>query len=220
MDDILIQTISNPSYLVNWLTTVVIGLVAAVALIIAGWIIGTILKQVVAKLLQMLQLDEWAAKHKLKDAVGGVPLSRLTGSFVKWFTVLLFLQTAVYVINLGPLVMFLGELIKWLPAFIAGAFILVMGLLLTKFVKDKVVATNMAHKKTISAVLEFLILYLALVLAMRNAGLDVTVLEQAFVNAFTAFAMMMAIVLGIGFGLAYWKDIKQLATEIKKDYKL
>lgn len=212
--------VTNPTEILNLVGGIVFWLAVAVVLVMAGWILGTILKHIVANILKALQLDDWAAKHKLKDAVGGVPLSRLAGSFVKWYVIFLFLQVASFVIGLEPLTAFLNAVVLWLPRLIAAALLMVLGLLVAKFVRDKIMATNITHRKTASAILEFLVLYMAFVLALENASLQVTILVEAFKIAFTAFAIMLAIILGIGFGLAYWKDIKQLVMEIKKDYRM
>jgi len=214
----LTEVVANPQTVMAGIGLLIFNLCLAVILVIAGWIVGMFLKQVVAKVLQALKLDEWAARHKLKDAVGGVPLSQLVGSFVKWYVVLLFLQSAVHLIALEPLANFVGLVLVWLPFFIAGALIVVLGLMLAKFVKDKILATNLAHKKTVGLAMELIIIYVALVMGLSNAGINVTILERAFEIAFTAFVFVFAIVLGVSFGLAFKKDAKQFVMDIKRDY--
>ena len=61
--------------LLNGVPTALVGLAIAIIFLAIGWIIGDVLKKIVAKILQAAKLDEWAKEHKLKDAIAGMPLS-------------------------------------------------------------------------------------------------------------------------------------------------
>lgn len=201
---------------------VIIGLLVAVILVIIGWIIGKFLKAVVAKILNAAKLDEWADKHNLKSAVGGVRLSTLAGSFVKWYTVLLFLTVAVDFIKLGPLEKFLTVLVYWLPHLIAGALIVVCGLLLGRFVRHKIAATGFKSKATIGTAAEMTIVIIAVVMGLENVWLEVSLLKSLIIAAFSGFVSFFGIALGIAFGIsigfAHRKEAAAFLAELKKEY--
>lgn len=226
MADIISQTMSQiQSGLVNQIIAtafgvpaLIFGLAIAALIIIVGWIIGKFLGGIVSKLLKAAQLDEWAKQHKLKEAVGGVELSVLAGAFVKWYAVLIFLTEAVAFVRMDSIRTFMNALIYYIPILLAALVIIVLGLLLAKFVRNKIEATQHKYKKTAARIAEVIIIYLSVVIGLKRVGIDVSILEYAFLIAFAAFVIVVALVLGISFGLAFKKDAKQLVNDLKREY--
>ena len=167
----------------------------------------------------MANLDEWAREHKLRDAIAGIPLSELVGSFVKLYVILIFLAQAADFVLLGSIRTFLNALVYYIPLVIAGLIILVLGVLLAKFVRNKIEATQHKFKKAAASVIEFIIIYVALVIALKRIGIDVSLLEYAFLVAFTVFVVLIAVVIGLGVGSAFKDDAKDFVADLKKDLR-
>ncbi len=191
----------------------------AIAIIIlgVGWLLGHIAKQIVVKILQMAKLDEWATKHKLQTAIGGMQLSALAGAFVKWYVLLLFLVQALAFIGLTRIETFGWDLAKIIPLWLLGALIVVTGLIVGKFVRNKIEQIQHRFKKTAAIGAELIIVYIAVVTALDTIGISTTILISAFTIAFTAFVLVIAIILGISFGLAFKKDARALVNELKRE---
>jgi len=201
------------------LPIVILGLLVALFFIIIGYLLGAFAKSILIKILQFGKLDEWAKEHNLRDAVGGIHLTVLAGSFLKWYIILLFLQQAVDSVQLNSIKIFLEALVFFIPVLLFALAVFVLGLLLAKYVKNKIELTKHAHKKTIAMLAELIIIYLALLLALDKIGLNVDILKQAFLIAFGAFVVVLALVFGVSLGLAFKKEAKDLVNTFKKEIK-
>lgn len=206
--------------LLDYATQAIPSLLTAVLIIILGWFVGVILKKVVSVLLNSLKLDDWAKDHGVDKAVGGVPLSGVVGSFVKWYTVLFFLIQAANWVQLVTIQSALIEIAKYLPILLSAAAIVVVGLIVSKMVRNKIDATGFKKKKTLAALVQWIIIYLAVILGLKNAGFDVAILEMAFLIALSAFVLLIAIIVGISFGMSFKQEAQELMQGVKKDLEL
>jgi hypothetical protein len=93
---------------------------------------------------------------------------------------------------------------------------IIVGLLLARYARNSVQATTHKYKRPVALVLELAIIYLSVVLALRTVGIPVTILEDAFRIAFAAFSLVVAIVIGLSFGLAFREDAQKLVGELRK----
>ena len=123
---------------------VVLSLIGATILILIGWIIGKILKQIVIKLLQSTRVDQWIDEQNLSAAIGGKEVSSLAGSLVKWYIIVLFLAAAAENVKLGALQQFLTALVYYIPGVLGGILVFVGGLLLGRYAKNSIDVTQ--HK--------------------------------------------------------------------------
>jgi len=217
ISQILASLTTAVSSMIMGLPNLILGLIVAIIFIIIGALLGDAIKKLVEKVLNTAKLDEWAKEHKLKESVGGVHLSELAGTFIKWYIILIFLTQAAEFVALGSLRTFMLALVYYIPIVLAALIIVVLGLLLAKFLRNKIEATNHKYKRTIAVAVEILVIYLAAIIGLRRVGIDVSVLEQAFLIAFTAFVLVVALILGISFGLAFKNDVKALVQNLKRE---
>lgn len=193
------------------------GIILAVILVIIGYLVGKILQIVTIRLLKASQVDEYVKKTNLAPAIGNVAISRIAGKIVEWFVILLFLQQAAEFLTMQSIKAFIGVLVWYIPLALAAGVIIVIGLLLARYINNKIQTTQHRYKQTIGSVIEVIVAYMALVIGLSTMGLDVTIMLDAFRIAFTALVIVVAIVLGIAFGLAFRKDAKRIISELRKD---
>jgi len=203
----------------NEFVRVVPGLIAAVIVLIVGWIIAKILKEVTIRLLQKTKIDHYLEDRGLSDSVGGVEVSVIVGSLIKWYVLILFLAQAVAFIEMAVLRRFAEVLVFYVPLVLGAAVILIIGLILARYVKNLILATGHTFRKTASIIAELIIVYVAAVMALQTMGFNVTILLDAFRIAFAALAITVAIVLGISFAMAFRKDTTRIVDEIRKDMR-
>ena len=84
----------------SFLPSVILGLLIALFFVVLGWVLGNIAKKLLIEILNFAKLDDWAKEHDLRGAVGGMSLSSIGGSFLKWYIVLLFLEQALNSVQL------------------------------------------------------------------------------------------------------------------------
>ena len=110
----------------NEFIRVVPGLIAAVIVLIVGWIIAKILKEVTIRLLQKTKIDHYLEDRGLSDSVGGVEVSVIVGSLIKWYVLILFLAQAVAFIEMAVLRRFAEVLVFYVPLVLGAAVILII----------------------------------------------------------------------------------------------
>ncbi len=192
------------------------NLVAAIIIVVIGWVIGVVLKKIVMTVLQSLKIDQWMEEQNLSPALGGQEVSGLVGSFVKWYVIAVFLAQAASTFQLFVLGDFLLSLAGFIPVLLVALVIFAIGILIARYVRNAVEATTHSHRKTIALIVEISIIYLAIVVALRSIGIEVQILEDVFKIAFMAFALTIAIIAGISFGFAFKEDAKRVLKEFQK----
>ncbi len=212
----LSQAFSN---LWNSFLSVIPGLVAAIVVIFVGWIFGRIAGNIVTRILNTIGVDSWIKRNKLDKALWGKKLSHILGSLVKWYIILVFLGAATSLVKLKSLETFMELLVRYLPALLGATLIIILGFVAGEYVRMQLASFRMPYRDQISGISKFLIVYFALVIGLQTAGFKVDILIDAFKIAFSAFAISLAIVVGIGFGLAFAEDARKIYEDIRKEFR-
>jgi hypothetical protein len=213
-----IQTIGGNllDILVLQATQWIVKLLSVVVIVLVGYIVAKVIKQIVIKLLQSTKIDQWVDEQNLTAAIGGREVSILAGSIVKWWIVVVVLQQSLIVLQLDVLGGFLGALANYILLALVAMVMIIIGLLLARYARNAIQSTTHSYKKPVGVISELVIIYLAVILALRTIGLNVTILEDAFRIAFAAFALVLAITVGISFGLAFRTEAQKMVSDIKK----
>jgi len=196
-----------------------IQLIAVIIIVLVGYLVAKIVKQIVVKLLQSTKIDQWVDEQNLTAAIGGREVSDLAGSIVKWWIVVVVLQQSLRVLQLDVLGGYLGAIANWIMVALVALVMVIVGLLIARYARNAIQATAHSYKRTLGIALELVIIYVVVVVALRTMGFPVQLLEDAFRIAFFAFALVVAIIIGISFGLAFREDAQRLVSEIKKTTK-
>jgi len=208
--DTLLQTGAEVVVNILWQLVIVV-IILAVAVIV-----GRFIEKLVKSALNRVKLDEWVSKNNLQKPLGSLKLSSIGGTIVKWYVILIFILFVADLVNLSALANLLSFLAKYIPLAIVAIVIFVIGVLLARFVRNKISTSSISLAAKTGQVVEIVIIYLALVIALDNLGLQVQILETAFVWAFTAFAIVVAIIVGISFYPAIKPDVDTMLGDIKK----
>ncbi|NOX71426.1 MAG: hypothetical protein GXO64_01880 [Candidatus Micrarchaeota archaeon] len=195
------------------------GLVAALIVIIFGWIIASVIGGLSTKILHRAKLDYWIKTRNLKDALYGKDLSSILGSLVKWYIIVVFLSEAASLVKLTALSTIVTAVVLYLPTLIGAALVVLMGLLFGEYVKNEALDMEMSHRELFGNVGKWLIVYFALVIGLQTAGFEVNILLDAFRIGFSSLAITVAIIIGLGFGLAFKDDIEKYAKDFRKEIK-
>jgi len=195
------------------------SIVVALIILIIGYFLGWIIGHVVKWLLEKVGLDTAVKKAGLTKEVGHTHLPNLVGDLVKWFVFIVFLQVAVSILNLSTLSSLLDDFVRWLPNVLFAIIIFFGGVALAHYVDLKIRShTKMRGMLVAGGVLKIVILYLALVVGLGQIGIDVGVLENAFLILLGALGLGFALALGIGFGLGLRKHSEGWVSNWKKHF--
>lgn len=195
------------------------SIVVALLLLIIGYLIGWAVGHGIKWLLEKAGLDSVIQKAGFSKQAGHTHLTGLVGELVKWFVFIIFLQVAVAVLNLSTLSSLLDDFVRWLPNLLFAIIIFFAGVALAHYIDLKVKHyTKMRGMLIASGVLKVVILYLVLVIALSQIGIDVSVLESAFLILLGALGLGFALAMGIGLGLGMRKPAESAVEGWKKHF--
>ena len=191
--------------------------VGAIIVLIIGYFIALVLGHAVRILIDKTRLDEKLRIWNLTKAVGHTDISALLGEFVKWWIVIIFLGQAVQLVNLGTLTVLLNRIVLWLPKLLVAIIVFLFGLGAAYFVELKIAEhTRLKGMKMVGTILKWLIIIMITLVAVRNIGVDIVLIEDIFKWVIVALAAGIALALGIGLGLGLKKESESFIKNIKK----
>lgn len=193
------------------------NLIAAIIILIIGYVVAYIIGHALKVLLWKLGLDKQIEQAKLSKAMGRLRLSSILGEITKWYIFLIFLQSAVDLVNLGTLSILLQEFVMWVPNVIAAALVIIFGLYIAHFIALKVREhTDVRGGRTVTGILNAVIIFIVVVIALEQIGINVAILTNTFLILLGGLALGIAIAIGLSFGLGTQKDAGKALDKIKK----
>ncbi len=204
-----------------WQQFVVIfpSLVVAILILIIGYFIGWALGYALRWTLNRVGLDNVVNQAMFTKQAGHTHVTNLLGELVKWFVFIIFLQVAVSILNLSTLSDLLDTFVRWLPNLLFAVIIFFAGVALAHYVDVKVREhTKMRGMIVASGILKVVILYLVLVIGLGQIGIDVSILENAFLILLGAIGLGFALAVGVGLGLGMRKPAEEAVSKWKKHF--
>ena len=181
------------------------NLVAAVILLLIGWVVGLVVGRLTTEILTRLRLD----KHIFK---GKKPIFNLTDVFsliFRWSIYLVFIQAAVETLGITILVTTLSSILGFIPGLIKSVLIIVAGYAVAEYIRRQIEASKVAYSDIMGRGIFFLIIYITIAMALPLLGID----------PFLVNALLLTIVGAVGVGLAIaigWGLKDTMAALVKK----
>lgn len=195
------------------------NLFIAMVILIVGYIVGKIIGKFVYLFFhKILNIDGWLARKKLERTFFKANVSRILANMVKWYIFVLFLAEAlVYVLPVTS--SFLTMLTLYLPRIFGAIIMFIVGMFIGEMARKEVLKMDFEYRGKIGTIVKYLIGYIALVIGLQTIGFDVTILVELFRIAFAGLVLTAAIVVGIGFGIAYKDEIGRAAKTVFRKKK-
>ncbi|MBU1444793.1 MAG: hypothetical protein ABIJ20_01700 [Nanoarchaeota archaeon] len=210
--------ILNPLYAL-WMNTIELlpSLIAAIIVILIGWFIALLLGHVVRVILERLKLDDKVKKSKMTREIGHIHLPKIFGELTKWYVFIIFLQVGVELLALGTLTGLLDTFVRWLPNVIAAALIVLFGIFVVHVIENKVLEhSKVKGTPLIMKIIKVVLVILVTIIALKQLGLQVAILENTFLLIVGAFAVGLAISMGVALGLGMKDSAKTMVKSFKK----
>jgi hypothetical protein len=179
------------------------NLLAALALLVVGWLAARLLRLVAVRASRMLE----ALLARLAGAAGAerVPIGRsseVLGTVVFWLVLLVFLSAAAQVLGLRTFTDWLARLLDYVPTLAAGVLIVVVGYILAGFVGDLVrsaaPALAAAQRNALARIAQGATLVTALLVGADQVGVRVTWL--AILAAIVLASILGGVTLAVSLG--------------------
>ncbi|MFB6109157.1 MAG: hypothetical protein ABEJ82_10035 [Haloplanus sp.] len=182
-------------------------LIGALVILVVGWIVGRLIGGIVRRVADRTNLDRLVAETPLGRALGESEkaISRSMGRIAAYFVYALAILAAADALAIDLLSEWISRAVSYLPAFVAGALIIVLGFVLADFLADVVgqteAMTDVGYTEAFADGLRVFLYFVAVVVGLDTMGVDVQIL-YLFAGALAGgLALGMALAIGIAFGL-------------------
>lgn len=198
------------------------NLVAAIIVLIIGWLLAIFLGKLVLKVLEAIKIDTLANQlglQNLSDKVGKkLSLSALGGWLVKWFFFLASFVAAADILGLNQVSTFLyDKVLGYAGHVIVAMAILLLGILAANFlgniVNHTVKAGGLRSAATLGSMTKWAVLIFAIITTLSQLQIATTYLEDLYKAIFA----MLAIAGGLAFGLGGKDHAKKVLDVIEED---
>ena len=187
-------------------TTFLPTLIGILVILIIGCIIAAVLKNVVTKLLKVIQFDTASEKSGLSDVLrrGGIKntLSELIGGLIYWIVMLLVFMAALNALGMTVVASLLDKVILYIPNVIASIFIVSLGIFFASVIGTIVMTAcsnaGIKQAKLLSQITKTVIVIFAVIMTMEQLNIATTVLTTTVNIVLGAVGLALAIAIGLG----------------------
>ncbi len=196
------------------------NLVAAIVILVVGWIVAILLDRLFDRILRSIGLQDLFESIKLEDLVSrtGIELdtTALLGRMVKWIVLIVAFLASAEVLGLESVAGFFDAILAYVPNVIVAVAVLVIAAVLAQFlaevVRGSLRAGNLGYADFLSGVVRWSIWVFAILIALNQLG----VARELIQTLFTGFVAMVAIAGGLAFGLGGQDYAQDLIESIKE----
>ena len=180
------------------------NLVGAILVLLVGWLVGRALAAVVSRVIDRSEIDRAVLDTPLGSILGGTEsaVSNAFGKITAWFVYALAVLAAADILAIQILSNWLATAVSYLPAFVAGLLVIIVGFVVADFVGDAIertrAATRTAYTTWFATGTRLFLYFTAVVIGLDTMGIDVTLLNIVV----RALVWGVAAAIAIGFGVA------------------
>jgi Conserved TM helix len=207
LKDILIDTFAK---LLAQFSTFTSNLISAIVILFIGWLIAKSVSIIIKNILSRVGIDAIGEKIQNIDAIKKFnltfKLSHVISVIVYVFIMLFLSVSAADTLGVPAISGMFLMLVNFIPKVIVASIMTLLGLFLSDLARNFVVALcqsfNVASGKLIGMGVFFFLLFITIILALGQAGINTTLLESSF----NIIVGGMVLAFSIGYGMAS-KDI-------------
>jgi small-conductance mechanosensitive channel len=194
--------------------------VAAVVLLVAGYVFARFVGRIVTLLADKLGLQTAADRSGLSESMQHMGIRRsmpaIVGTITFWLLMCVFFMAAFNFLELTSLSSAMAQVINYIPKLIVAAVVVVVGLLVASLVRG-VVATSadrvgISYAQYLANACYYVLAFLTFIAAFGQLQIEFPLLEKLILIAFGA--------LGIGFGLSFGLGGRDVMAGILAGYYL
>lgn len=178
----------------------------ALVILLIGYAIGRLLGGGVRRLTDRTELDKVVMKTPIGDALGGTEasISRSFGLITAYFVYAIAVLAAADALAITLLSQWIADAVSYLPAFVAGALIIVLGFVLADFLADVVgrteTLTDVRYTEVFADGMRVFLYFVAVVVGLDTMGVDVQILYLLTAALAGGLGLGLALAIGIAFG--------------------
>ena len=199
-------------------------LIGILVILVVGWIIAAVLKNVVVKLLKLIQFDSASEKSGLADVLrkGGIKntLSELMGGLIYWVMMLLVFMASLNALGMTVVAGLLDKVILYIPNVIAAIFIITLGIFFASVIGSIVMTAAMnagiKQSKLLSQVTQTVIVIFAAIMTLEQLNIATAILNTTITVLLGAVGLAVAIAVGLGSKDIAGRLMQELLDNLKR----
>jgi len=180
-------------------------LMAASIIFAGGFIIALLVRRLVLRALQWLNIDRLSVQSGASQLLRTADMPTadvLIAKIFFWLVWLGFIVSAVDTLQFGPFQGLVEEFFRFVPRFLVALFVLALGFLAGNFLWRATllasVNAGVPGARLLSGALRILVIAIGVVMALEQLGLATSVVLTAFAISFGALMLGLAIAFGLG----------------------
>jgi hypothetical protein len=189
------------SQLASLLPGVAALIVAVVVSIGIAWILSLVLSHLLRRLRFEDRLEQWGIESLREWSPGEDPVLLIT-RIVFWSVVLIGLLIGVAALDSSLTSQFVVKLFTYLPNVVAACLVLLVGNVIARFLARSVligaVNMNLQYARLLSAGVKWMILVLAVAMALDHLAIGGNIVHIAFGILFGGIVLALALAVGLG----------------------
>ena len=197
--------------LLEQLVRLVPRIAGALIVLLVGWVAGRLIGKGLSRVLDKAGVDDAIRRTAIGKALERTKIT-IVGFFdliVRWFIYLIAILAAVDILKISVLSAFMSRVVEYLPSFIGGIFILLVGFIVVDFVADALRGVakegQLEYAGLFAGFLRVLLYFVVLVIGLSTMKIDASILN-VFANAM-AWGIAAGIAVGLGIALGWgFKD--------------
>lgn len=197
------------------------NLIAAIFIFIVGVVIAVIIRNLLVRLLNLINLEKNLANtgipESLRKADSALSVTKLLGELVRWAVILVFLIPAFHQLGLEEVNVVIRALLGYLPNVLVAVIIVTVGVVFAKIARDFVTATASSigrqTARTVGQIARWAIIVFSLLAALAQLG----VAQDLIKILFTGFVAMLAIAGGLAFGLGGKETAESVLKKMREE---
>ena len=182
------------------------GLLAALLILLLGWILAKFARLLVFRLLLAVRLDLASERAGIDDVLVRADIrqspTELVAVLVQWLVMLIALMTAVNTVGLSSVSDLLNQLLLYLPKIIAAVVVVILGLFLASFlfgvIRTAAANAGLGEADVLASLARYAIVAFTAAVTLEELGIAADLVRSAFVILFGAVALALALAFGLG----------------------
>lgn len=186
------------------LAEIVPALLGALVILFAGYLLAKLIEKGSERFLRRVHLNQWLERGGVLDAVERTGSTfnptRVIGKLLFWFVMFAVIMVAANAIGMESLAGVFAELVGYIPSLMSAIVILIVGIVLGRFTGGLIMASAGAVQggPTLARVGRWMVVVLAIFMALQELGIAPDIVTTAFAILFGAVAFALAIAFGLG----------------------
>lgn len=199
------------------------NVIGAVLIVLIGAVVGMILGYIVTRILQAVRVQSLSDQSRftevLRKAKLGSDIAEISGSFVKWVTVLAFLIPAAAVLQVEGARDFFEGMLLYVPKVLGVAVFVIFGAMLTDVLAKMARVSVDSLGLTLGKIVDALVRWSMYIFIALTAMFALGVAREFIVIMFTGLIAALAIGFGLSFGLGAQTHMNDLVKRIREELR-